>query len=413
MSRPVLSAPPRPHSGARPTARAERGGGRSPLAVVFVTVLLDLIGFGIVIPLLPLYATGFGAGPVAVASLLAVYSAMQFFFAPAWGRVSDRFGRRPVLLVGLFGSAASYLLCGLAGSVATLLAARALGGFMGANVGVAQAYVADVSPPEGRARAMGMIGAAFGLGFILGPAIGGGLAGFGTSVPFFVAAGVTLANALLALGWLPESLPPEARDRAARSPGLAARLRILRSGAGARLGGPFAAAFLLTLAFAGAEATLSLWAGQRWGMGARTVSFLFTYLGVVSVIAQGWGVGRLTKRLGERRTAMLGLALLCAGMAGVAAAPTLALMSVALAALAFGQGTASPSLSSWVSRAAGPAEQGKVLGVYQSLGALARVAGPMGGGIAFAHLGISAPYLAGAAVAAAALAVLALAGGAP
>lgn len=406
----MLSAPRPTRSGARPAAPVPAGGRRSPLAIVFVTVLLDLIGFGIVIPLLPLYAQGFGAGAVAVASLLAVYSAMQFLFAPSWGRVSDRIGRRPVLLVGLFGSALSYLLCGLAGSVATLLAARALGGFMGANVGVAQAYVADVSAPERRAKAMGMIGAAFGLGFVLGPALGGALAGFGTAVPFFVAAGLTLANALLALWWLPESLPAEARDTAPRVPGLAARLRLLR-GTGARLRAPYAAAFLLTLAFAAAEATLSLWADRRWGMGPRTVSFLFVYLGVVSVIAQGWGVGRLTRRLGERRTAMLGLAGLAVGMAALAAAPSLAMLGLALAAFAFGQGTASPSLSSWVSRAAGPEEQGKVLGVYQSLGALARVVGPMGGGLAFAHLGISAPYLAGAALAAAALAVLAMTGG--
>src|SRR5690606_3640083 len=161
-----------------------RPGGRSPLAIVFLTVFIDLVGFGIVIPLLPLYAERFGAGPIAVAWLVAVYSLMQFCFAPAWGRLSDRIGRRPVLLVGLFGSAASYLLFGLAGSLAGLFLARILAGFMGANIGVAQAYIADVVPPEQRARGMGLIGAAFGLGFIFGPALGGLLSHLGPAVPF-------------------------------------------------------------------------------------------------------------------------------------------------------------------------------------------------------------------------------------
>ncbi|MDP9348309.1 MAG: MFS transporter, partial [Gemmatimonadota bacterium] len=168
-----------PRSAPEPRARSS-----SPLLVVFLTVFLDLVGFGIVIPLLPLYAETFGAGPVTVTWLVAVYSLMQFLFAPWWGALSDRVGRRPVLLVGLFGSAASYLLFGLAGSLPVLFLGRALAGFMGANVGVAQAYIADVTPPEERARGMGMIGAAFGLGFVFGPAIGGLLSHFGPAVPF-------------------------------------------------------------------------------------------------------------------------------------------------------------------------------------------------------------------------------------
>ncbi|HEU0079852.1 MAG TPA: MFS transporter, partial [Longimicrobiaceae bacterium] len=163
----TLAAPALPRAPARSAAK------RSPLAIVFVTVFLDLVGFGIVIPLLPLYAERFGAGPVGVTWLVAVYSLMQLLFAPWWGSLSDRVGRRPVLLVGLFGSAASYLLFGLAGSLGMLFVGRTLAGVMGANVGVAQAYIADVTAPEERARGMGLIGAAFGLGFILGPAIGG------------------------------------------------------------------------------------------------------------------------------------------------------------------------------------------------------------------------------------------------
>ncbi|HEX2189860.1 MAG TPA: MFS transporter, partial [Longimicrobiaceae bacterium] len=206
------AAPPRAPAGrGRARSGPERAARRSPLTIVFLTVFLDLVGFGIVIPLLPLYAERFGAGPVAVTWLVAVYSLMQLVFAPWWGSLSDRVGRRPVLLVGLFGSAASYLLFGLAGSLAALFAGRALAGIMGANVGVAQAYIADVTPPEERAKGMGLIGAAFGLGFIFGPALGGTLAHFGHAVPFLGAAALAAVNGCLGLALLPESLPPERR----------------------------------------------------------------------------------------------------------------------------------------------------------------------------------------------------------
>jgi DHA1 family tetracycline resistance protein-like MFS transporter len=379
--------------------------------VVFLTVFIDLVGFGIVIPLLPLYARDYGAGPVAVAWLVAVYSLMQFFFAPWWGLLSDRVGRRPVLLVGLFGSAVCYLLFGLASSLAVLFAARALGGFAGANVGVAQAYVADVTVPEDRARGMGVIGAAFGLGFILGPALGGGLAHFGHRVPFYGAAALTFANALLALARFPESLPPE--RRAARMPsglGLADRLRALTGRATApRLRALYAVGFIVTLAFAALEGTLSLWADRRWALTPVGVALLFAWLGVVSVVAQGWAAGKLSRRLGERTAAMLGMAALGAGMAALAFAPTIPLLAAALAVLAFGQGTSAPAVSSLVSRQAGPAEQGRLLGVSQSLSALGRVVGPVSGGVAFAHVGISAPYLLGGLATACALLVMALA----
>jgi DHA1 family tetracycline resistance protein-like MFS transporter len=392
---------------ARPAAA-----GRSPLAIVFVTVFLDLVGFGIVIPLLPLYAQRFGAGPVAVTWLLAVYSLMQFFFAPWWGRVSDRVGRRPVLLLGLFGSAASYLAFGLAGSLPVLFAARAVNGLAGANVGVAQAYIADVTGPEERAKGMGMIGAAFGLGFVVGPAIGGVLSRFGVAAPFLAAAGVTLANALLATVRLPESLPPERRQAHPRGFGLGERLRML-SATGGRLRALYAAGFLATLAFAAMEGTFSLWADARWHVSRHGVAFLFTWLGVVSVIAQGALVGRMVKRAGERRTAMLGMLLIAVGLVAAALAPTLALVLAGTGILALGQGMASPAVSSLVSREGRAGEQGRLLGVYQSLGALGRVAGPVVGGVALQHVGLSAPFLAASGIAAAAALVLAtLAGGA-
>lgn len=399
----------RAHAAAERRAEPERKPRVTPLSLLFLTVFLDLVGFGIVIPLLPLYAERFGASPVAVTWLVAIYSLLQFAVAPWWGQLSDRVGRRPVLLVGLFGSAASYLLFGLAGSLAMLFVARALAGAMGATIGVAQAYVADVTPPEGRARGMGMIGAAFGLGFILGPAIGGVLSQFGTAVPFLGAGALALVNGVLAVRWLPESRPPGAAPPAAQL-GLAARLRALAGlgrGRGAAL---YLAFFLLTFAFAALEATFSLWADRRWQLTPAGVAYLFAYLGVVITVVQGGMVGPLARRLGERRLAALGALALAVGMAALPLAGTVPLLALALAVLAFGQGTVIPALAAMISHAAPADQQGRLLSLSQSLSALGRVLGPVWGGVAFAGLGIGAPFSTGALVVAAALAVLVAAG---
>jgi MFS transporter, DHA1 family, tetracycline resistance protein len=375
-----------------PSGRVRR---LTPLTILFFTVFLDLVGFGIVIPLLPLYAERFGASPMAVVWLVAIYSLMQFVFAPWWGQLSDRIGRRPVLLVGLFGSALSYLAFGLAGSLLVLFLARALAGFMGANIGVAQAYVADVTPPEERARGMGMIGAAFGLGFIFGPAIGGGLAHFGPSVPFLAAGALAFVNGLLALRWLPESRTVRG-DAVRQQPGLGARLATLREFAASGTGGKlFTVFFLLTFAFAALEATFSLWADRRWQFTPSEVAYLFAYIGVLITVVQGVLVGPLVRRLGERRLAVLGAAALALGLFAIPAAPTLGWLAVALALLAFGQGTTMPAIASLISRAAPEGEQGRLLGVSQSLSALGRVLGPVWGGLVFARVGIGAPYLGG------------------
>jgi DHA1 family tetracycline resistance protein-like MFS transporter len=380
--------------------------GRSPLAVVFVTVFLDLVGFGIVIPLLPVYGQRFGAGPVAAAWLLAIYSLMQFFFAPGWGRLSDRIGRRPVLLVGLFGSALSYLAFGLAGSLTVLFIARAASGVMGANIGVAQAYIADVTPPQDRAKGMGMIGAAFGLGFIFGPALGGLLSRFGPEWPFLGAAALAAANGVVAFFRLPESLPPSARAAAPARAGLRARLATVLA-APPRLRRLYATSFLTTLALAAVEATLAMWAVRRWGLTQESIGYGFAAIGLVAAVAQGLMVARLVRRIGERRSALLGLTLLAIAMAAVPLAPTLPLVGAALALWAIGQGAATPSVTAMVSHQGGPSEQGRILAASQSLSALGRVLGPWGGGVALAYVGLQAPYLAAAAIVLCALAMLA------
>jgi predicted MFS family arabinose efflux permease len=257
---------------------------------------------------------------------------------------------------------------------------------------------------------MGMIGAAFGLGFILGPAIGGVLSRYGAAAPFFGAAAVTLANALWATVRLPESLPPERRAAHPRGFGLAERARaFLGAGTPRRLRVIFAAAFLATFAFAAMEGTFSLWADARWHLPGHGIAYLFAYIGVVSVIAQGGIVGRLVPRIGAGRTAAGGIGLIALGLAGIALAPSVALLLPALAVLALGHGTASPSLSTLISHQGGPGEQGRLLGMNQSLSALGRVVGPVWGGVALAHVGSGAPFLSGAVVAAGAAALLALA----
>jgi MFS transporter, DHA1 family, tetracycline resistance protein len=378
-----------------------------PLAVLFFTIFLDLVGFGIVIPILPLYAERFGAGPIAIGALLAIYSLMQFFFAPWWGRLSDRIGRRPVLLFSLLGAASAYLLYGFAESLLVLFAARAVNGMTAANIGVAQAYIADVTPPERRARGMGMIGAAFGLGFIFGPVIGGLLAKHGAAAPFLGAAALTFTNLVLAFFFLRE--PVRRREAAPALARLAwyERLRVLtRLRARTRVETLYTVSFLITLAIACIEATFALWGSRRWGLDATGVAFLFVYLGSVAVLAQGLVVGRLVRWGGERRTVVIGAAALVLGLSAIPFAPTWTTLAIALAAMAFGQGITNPTVAALLSRSVAAHEQGQTLNTSQSLSALGRVIGSVAGGVAFGAVSIAAPYFAGAAIVVVALWVL-------
>lgn len=382
---------------------------RSPLAVLFLTVFIDLMGFGIVIPLLPIYAERLHATPFEAGALIAVYSLMQLVFAPLWGRLSDRVGRRPVLLVSLSGSAMSYLLLAAAwwfgdAALVMLFVARLLAGLAGANISVAQAYIADVTSAAERARGMGIIGAAFGLGMVIGPAIGGALSLVGESVPELAGALLCLTNVVLAAIRLPESLPPSRRSaRAFRHPLAVASLREAVGPAGAA---PlFAVFFLVTLCFAVLEGTFSLAANHLFNYEAAEVDGLWLYMGLVAVVVQGWLVGRLTRRVAERQLLLAGTVALAIGLAWVPRAAGTPTLLAALGLVVTGHGLSSPALSSLVSKTAAPGKQGEVLGVSQSLSAGARVLGPAGGGFAFDALGAGAPYTAAAACALAALAV--------
>ncbi|HEX3499868.1 MAG TPA: MFS transporter [Stellaceae bacterium] len=369
------------------------------MPILFAIVVTDLIGFGIVIPLLPFYGEHFGASPLVVTLLMATYSLFQLFGAPFWGRLSDRHGRRPILLVSLAGSVAGYLWLGAADALWMLFAARALQGACAGNIAAAQAYVADVTTPENRAKGMGMIGAAFGIGFIIGPALGGALAGSDPAAPD-VAAGAFLGAGLSALAFLgtllflKESLPESLRGTR-RDGRLVAMSRVLRRPALRFLLILF---FAIVFAFAGMEATFALWAMRQFGWGAAQVGYLMTYVGICSALMQGVLIGRLAKRFGEERLLVAGIAAITLGLAAIPLSSGLALLIVASGLLAIGMGMTQPAINSLISRRAAASEQGEVMGVAQSFGSLARIVGPAFAGLLFSGFGRNAPYYAGAAL---------------
>jgi multidrug resistance protein len=367
----------------------------SPLVIIFLTVFIDLVGFGIIIPMLPFYAEAYGASALQVGLLATSFSLMQFLFAPVWGRLSDVIGRRPVILAGLLGSAISYLAFGLADSLAMLFAARILAGIAGANIPTAQAFIADSTAPENRAKGMGMVGAAFGLGFILGPAIGGFLSQWGYHAPAFFASALSLANFAAGLFFLPESLPRGKRGVTVR-PGRVDAFR--RALARPALPLVLLVSFLVMTAFSAFESMFALFAGARFGYGATTIGYLFAWVGLVLAVVQGVLVGRVVPRIGEHRLVPGAILLMSLALVGHALAPTVPALMAAMGLLALGMGFNSPSMLSIISRLADPADQGSTLGVSQSLASLARIVGPVWGGFVFDRFGIAVPFYASAAL---------------
>ena len=373
------------------------------MRILFFVVFVELIGFGVIIPLLPFYGEHFQASPAVVGLLMASYSLAQFITAPLWGQLSDRVGRRPVLLVSLAGAATSYVALAFAGHLWVLFAARIFGGGMAGGITAAFAYAADVSTPANRAKAMGVVGAAFGIGFVFGPAIGGILAGSDPATadftsPALVAGALSTTAFLLTLFVLPESLTPE--RRAARGEaGAIGRMRAFRLA----LGRPMllrliALMFLSTFVFAGMETTFAMWSRREFGWGPEQNGYLFALVGIVSAFVQGGLVGRLARRVGEIRLVAIGAALLALGMFGIPLSPHLALLIPAVAAAALGFGLLTPSLNSLVSLQAASGMQGGMMGVARSATTLARVLGPTFAGLIFQYFGRQAPFLVGAAI---------------
>ena len=368
---------------------------RSLLTIIFLTVFIDLLGFGIVLPLLPYYAHQFHASGVAVGALIGVYSAMQFVTAPLWGRWSDRIGRRPVILISLLGSTLSYLLFAAANGIGLLFVSRILAGIAGANIPVAQAYIADITTEGERARGMGLIGAAFGLGFVFGPVIGGLLAHYGHYAPGLAATAICGTNLIAAVWRLPESLPPAERHARPSTHALGHWRAVFKRPQLVTLILLFAA---VVFCFSTMETTLSLLCATAYQMSASHIYWLFGYMGVMTTLMQGGLIGRLARRMDEARLVGIGTAMLAAGLADAPFTPPVLPLLAALGAIALGQGVASPLLSSLLSKASPGEERGEVLGVSQSLGSLARIFGPLWGGLLFDHAGPAGPYVTTAAL---------------
>lgn len=357
------------------------------------------------IPLLPYYVQQQDAGGFAAGALGSLYALMQLVSGPILGELSDRHGRRPVLLVCLFGTAMAYLFLGLANSLALIFCAVALDGITGGNLTTAYAYIADSTTSENRARGMGLVGAAFGLGLMAGPALGGVLSAYGLGVPAFVACAIALANVLF--GWLvlPESLPPEKRKTVNETRALNWITQLRGVVALPSIRALLLVMFLLNLAFAGLQTNFPLFSQARFGWDSLRNGFFFAFVGVCAVLIQGVLFGKIQPVLGEKKLVIGGLGLMTASLAAIAMVPNDWMVYPIVALGALGSGTSIPSLTSLVSQRVGASEQGRLMGGTQAILSLAMIVGPSIAGASFDAIAIAAPYWIGSVFAALALVI--------
>jgi len=385
--------------------------GRSPLLFIFLTVFIDLLGFGIVIPLLPVYSKAYGASERDLGLLFGCFSGMQFLFAPMWGRLSDRIGRRPVLIGGLVGTSASYVLFGLSNSMLLLFVSRLLAGFFGANISTAQAYIADVTTPENRAKGMGLIGAAFGLGFTLGPWIGGELAAISPSMPGFLAAALSISAA--AFGYFKLAEPPRERRTSSRIFRLDQARHALKD---SRIGIVLLLSFAFIFSWSAFESMFTVFSlhefPQVFGVpqaiehatfddiirAAPIVGRYMGFIGIMSAIIQGGLIRRLVPRFGETSLAVAGPVFLALSFVVLCVAHSWALVITACAIMPLGFGLNNPALQGLVSRASPQDQQGAYMGLNQSMLSLARMTGPVCAGLVFGAFGPRSPFAMGTAV---------------
>jgi MFS transporter, DHA1 family, tetracycline resistance protein len=366
---------------------------RRALWFIFAAVFLDLLGAGLLLPIIPYYVRQFDQDALTVGLLGLSFAAAQFLATPALGLLSDRVGRRPVLIFSVLGSGLAYLVFGLSHALWLLFLARIVDGLSGGNISAAQAYIADVTPPETRAKNMGLIGAAFGLGFIFGPAVGGLLARISLQTPAFVAGGLSLVTAAFGYFVLPESLPPERR----RTEKIALRDLNPAKQVGAVLRRPdlrpsLLGLFALNFALSGLQTNFAVFTLTRFQLGPHENAYIFTFLGIVAALMQGVVVRRLVEWFRDRALALAGLAIMAGGLSLLAFSESLWMVYVAVAATAVGSALATPTLTGIVSRTVSSREQGTILGATQSLNSLTRVFGPVWAGLVFDFAGPGAPY---------------------
>jgi MFS family permease len=384
---------------------------KSSLLVLFLIVFIDLIGFGMVIPFLSYYAREYGASGIAVGAVVGIYSIMQFFFAPVWGRLSDRIGRRPVLLISLAASASGYFLFAFARSLGVLFASRIIAGAGGANIGTAQAYIADTTTAENRAKGMGLIGAAFGMGFILGPPLSGFLSHFGAQrglhgnlLPGLVAGSLSSIAFIIAMIVLAESKPDNLVPRSGVPPQFDRRLWAVL-GRNRLLASLMAALFLTLLAVAGMEIGVTLHARDRFHFRQLDMAWFFLFMGLIVAAIQGGLIGRLAKALGEKSLIIIGAASFTLGFALVPSIWRVPMLYGVAFFIAIGQGFCYPSLTSLVSKVAPENERGSLLGLATSVGSLARFLGPIVSGVLYDFAQARGAFYGGAVIMACALAI--------
>ena len=368
---------------------------KAKIGIVFLIVFIDLVGFGIVIPFLPLYAEDFGPSPVVFGLLMASFSIMQFVAAPVLGRLSDRYGRRPILLVSLAGSVVGYLLFAFAGSLAMLFASRIIDGFSGGNISTAQAVIADITDEKDRARGMGLIGAAFGLGFICGPGLAALLVGVARWLPGVAAATTSAIAFVLVFFVLPETNLDRSAVRSRPHP--LSRENLTRVVGYPLVGSCLAMIFLVIFAFSNFETTFAQLLRLKFDVGMSTIGWLFVYAGVLGAVVQGGLIGRLASRFGEARLIVGGAFIAAVAGAVLPFVDSIGRLMMILALLAVGHGLTAPSLSSLISKMVPAGETGGVMGVYQGISSLARIVGPFWAEWVYGVFGPSLPYLSAAA----------------